>query len=111
LTTEINYAATRMLVEVREGGWSSDQHTPTFSAKDVQTIISFAKGQYRMLYALLAGTGMRMGEVSGLEIDKHIIQDASTIKIQQSVWSGSVQTRKPLTLCERLISLPPLHIC
>src|ERR1700674_402267 len=35
-----------------------------------------------------------MGEVSGLEIDKHISHDASTIKIQQSVWSGAVQTPK-----------------
>ena len=72
----------------------TDQHTPTFSAEDVQTIVSSAKGQYRVLYALLAGSGMRMGEVSGLEIDKHISPDASIIKIQQSVWSGSVQAPK-----------------
>ena len=81
------------------------QHTPTFSAKDVQTIVSSAKGQYRMLYALLAGTGMRMGEVSGLEIEKHISQDASTIKIQQSVWSGSVQSPKTINAM-REIDLP-----
>jgi integrase len=72
----------------------TDQHTPTFSAEDVQRIVSSANGQYQMPYALLAGTGMRIGEVSGLEIDKHISQDASTIKIQQSVWSGSVQAPK-----------------
>lgn len=48
----------------------TDQHTPTFSAEEVQQIVSSAKGQYQMLYALLAGTGMRIGEVSGLEIDK-----------------------------------------
>ena len=72
----------------------ADQHTPTFSGDEVQRIVSSAEGQYRMLYALLAGTGMRIGEVSGLEIDKHISHDASTIKIQQSVWSGSVQMPK-----------------
>jgi len=72
----------------------TDQHTPTFSAEVVQEIVSSAREQYQMLYSLLAGTGMRMGEVSGLEIEKHISQDATTIKIQQSVWSGSVQTPK-----------------
>jgi integrase len=71
-----------------------DQHTPSFSAEEVQRIVCSAKGQYQMLYALLAGTGMRMGELSGLEIDKHISHDASTIKIQQSVWSGAVQAPK-----------------
>ncbi len=70
------------------------QHTPTFSGEDVNKIVSSAKGQYRMLYALLAGTGMRIGEVSGLEIEKHIGQDASTIMVQQSVWSGLVQPPK-----------------
>jgi len=43
-----------------------------------------------MLYALLAGTGMRIGEASGLEIDKHISHDASTVIVQQSVWSGAL---------------------
>ena len=71
-----------------------DQHTPTFSGEDVKKVVSSAKGQYKMLYTLLAGTGMRIGEVSGLEIDKHISQDASTIMVQQSVWSGAVQLPK-----------------
>jgi integrase len=46
-----------------------------------------------------------MGEVSGLEIEKHISQDASTIMIQQSVWSGSVQTPKTINAV-REIDLP-----
>jgi integrase len=70
----------------------SDQHTPTYSADEVQRIVPSAKGQSQMLYALLAGTGMRIGEVSGLEIDKPISHDASTIKTLQSVRSGAVQT-------------------
>jgi integrase len=72
----------------------TNQHTPTFSGEDVIGVLSSAKGQYRMLYALLAGTGMRVGEVSGLEIDKHFSQDASTILVQQSIWSGAVQLPK-----------------
>ncbi len=70
------------------------QHTPTFSCDDVNRVVSSAMGQYKLLYALLAGTGMQIGEVSGLEIEKHISRDASTIMVQQSVWSGSVQTPK-----------------
>jgi len=71
-----------------------EQHTPTFSAEVVQEIVFSAIGQYQMLYALLAGTGMRIGEASGLEIGRHISSDASVIKIQQSVWSGVIQTPK-----------------
>jgi hypothetical protein len=34
-----------------------DQRTPTFTAEEIGTIISKAEGQYRVLYALLPGTG------------------------------------------------------
>ena|SRR2546425_1599386 len=47
-----------------------------------------------MLYALLAGTGMRIGEVLGLEIDKHVSDDHTTIRVRQSVWNGKVQFPK-----------------
>jgi len=39
----------------------------------MSVILLFARGQYRVLYALLAGCGpLRAGEALGLEIDKQI---------------------------------------
>jgi integrase len=45
-----------------------NQNTPTFSTDDVTGIVATSEGQYRVLYALLAGTGLRIGEAAGLEI-------------------------------------------
>jgi integrase len=44
-----------------------------------------------VLYALLAGSGLRAGEAFGLEL-KHLSDDCSTLFIRQSVWNGSVQS-------------------
>jgi len=51
-----------------------------------------AKGQYQMLYALLAGCGpLRVGEALGLEIDKHIFPDCRTLHIIQKAKRGDIQ--------------------
>jgi integrase len=70
-----------------------NQNTPTFSTDDVTGIVATSGGQYRVLYALLAGTGLRIGEAAGLEIGD-ISADGLTLKIRQSVWNGRVQTPK-----------------
>ena len=44
-----------------------------------------------MLYVLLGATGMRIGEALGIEIDKHISDDFSTLLIRQKVWNGRIQ--------------------
>jgi integrase len=70
-----------------------NQHTPTFNAEDVTTIVTKAEGQYRVLYSLLAGTGLRAGEAAGLEVSD-ISADGLTLTIRQSMWNGQVQTPK-----------------
>ena len=42
-----------------------------------------------------AGSGLRVGEALGLEIDKHFSKDFRTLHICQSVWGG--KTQKPKT--------------
>ena len=44
-----------------------------------------------MLYILLGATAIRFGEVLGLQIEKHISDDFSTLYIRQKVWNGRVQ--------------------
>ena len=67
--------------------------TPTFTAEDIAQIVAAAKGQYQILYALLAGTGLRIGEAIGLEVED-VALDASAIRIRQSIWNGQKQTPK-----------------
>jgi integrase/recombinase XerD len=71
-----------------------NQHQPTFSTETVSAIAANAEGQERVLYALLAGTGLRIGEALGLDTGKHISDDCRTLYIRQSVWEGETQTPK-----------------
>jgi integrase len=73
----------------------SNQRQPKFTTETMSSIAQKATGQYRVLYALLAGSGLRIGEALGLEIGKHVSSDATTLHIRQSVWEG--QTQKPKT--------------
>jgi integrase len=49
-----------------------------------QNLLHFpALGQYRVLYALLAGSGLRIAEALGLEIGKHLSPDCSIVFVRQ----------------------------
>src|ERR1700692_4407251 len=70
-----------------------NQRTPSFAGEDLTQIVASAKGQFRLLYALLGGTGLRIGEAVGLEI-QDVSPEASSIRIRQSVWNGQKQAPK-----------------
>jgi integrase len=82
-----------------------NQHTPTFSAENVTKIVASAEGQYRVLYALLAGSGLGIGEAAGLEVSD-VSGDGMKLTIRQSVWNGRIQTPKT-TNAFREIDLHP----
>jgi integrase len=68
------------------------QRQPSATSDGVKAIVAAAKGQYQMLYALLAGCGpLRAGEALGLEIDKHISSDFSTLTVAQKAKRGIIQ--------------------
>jgi integrase len=46
-----------------------DQNTPSFTASEIETILEKAEGQDGLIYALLAGTGRRVGECFALRIE------------------------------------------
>lgn len=50
-------------------------------------IVEAAEGQYRVLFALLAGRGMRIGEASGLHVDD-LDLDNCVIYVRRGVWNG-----------------------
>ena len=70
-----------------------NQKQPTFTAETMSAIVERASGQNQVLYALLAGTGLRVGEAFGLEI-KHLSTDCRTITVEQSCWGKNIQTPK-----------------
>lgn len=82
------------------------QTKPSLTVVEIEQILARAKGRYKVLFALLAGTGLRIGEALGLKIGEHISSDCSTIKVRQSVWRGSIQTPKTQNAV-REIDLPP----
>jgi hypothetical protein len=68
------------------------QPQPSATSDGVKAIVAAAKGQYQMLYALLAGCGpLRVGEALGLEIDKHISSDFRTLAVAQKAKRGIIQ--------------------
>jgi integrase len=70
----------------------SKQNTPCFTAEQVSQIVASASGErLRMATILLASSGLRIGEMTGLEC-KHF--DGSCLKIEQSVWEQKVCTPK-----------------
>jgi len=70
------------------------QRKPSLTTSEVEQILTRAKGRYKVLFALLPGTGLRIGEALGLKLGEHLSGDFSTIRVRQSVWRGSVQTPK-----------------
>ena len=68
-----------------------NQHTPMFTGEEITKIIAKAEKQERIMYALFPASGLRAGELFGLEV-KHFHGDKITVA--QSVWEGRVQTPK-----------------
>jgi integrase len=64
-----------------------------FTEEQLQRIIEGAEGQYRILFALLAGTGMRIGEAAGLHLDD-LDLDNCVIHVRRGVWNGREQAPK-----------------
>jgi len=68
------------------------QRQPSTTCAGMSDILLFARSQYRVLYALLAGCGpLRAGEALGLEIDKHFSEDFRTLCIVQKAKRGVIQ--------------------
>ncbi len=85
----------------------SNQNTPHFTSEVIEDILASTKGYKQMFCALLAGTGLRAGEASGLEIGKHISADFRTLYIRQKVWRGTVEHFLKTNAGRRDVDLSP----
>src|SRR3989442_2708378 len=68
-------------------GKPEDPQQRYFTEEQLKQIIEGAEGQYRVLFALLAGTGMRIGEAAGLHIDDFGL-DNCVIHVRRAGWNG-----------------------
>ena len=67
--------------------------TYNFTVEESLAIIAAAPEQWKSFFWLLAETGMRPGELAGLKLDGVDWQEG-TIRIEQSVWQGKLQSPK-----------------
>jgi integrase len=83
---------------------------PHFTRSQVESILNLAEQPWRTLFIVLALTGMRAGEVLGLQW-ADIDFDHRCIHIRRSAWYGKVQSTKsttsaaPVTMPEKLASV------
>jgi integrase/recombinase XerD len=68
-------------------GKADDLQQRYFTEDQLKQIIKGAEGQNRVLFALLAGTGMRIGEAAGLHIDDLDLENC-VIYVRRGVWNG-----------------------
>lgn len=86
---------------------NKQQKRPSFSSVIVAGLARYPVMLYRVLFILLAATGARIGEMLGIEIDKHISPDFRTIFIRQKVHKGKIQHYLKTDASHRDIDLHP----
>ncbi len=67
-----------------------------FSREEMRRIVATAKGQWKVMFALLATTAMRCGELFGLHVEDLDLENGR-VYIRRSVWNGqevSVKTKR-----------------
>jgi integrase len=69
----------------------SKQDKPTFTAEQVSQVVKEATGRIQMACILFAATGLRAGELLGLEV-RHF--NGASVKIEQEIWSGKKEDPK-----------------
>jgi integrase len=69
------------------------QRRPTVTAAQIEKLVGSVKERYAVLFALLAGTGLRIGEALGLKTTD-LTDDCTVLHVQRSVWFGQEQIPK-----------------
>lgn len=68
-----------------------EQHCPTVDAPDIEGLL--VKGRYAVLFALLSGSGLRIGEALALK-DTDFSLDCRILTVSRSIWHGREQAPK-----------------
>ena len=77
-----------------------------FSVEEIQRILGAAPEPYLTLFWFAAETGMRAGELCGLQVNDLDLR-RRLVRVNRSVWRGRVQSTKS-EHCDRCFALSPL---
>ena len=82
-------------------------NTPCFPPHIMTLLAQWKCQRVRALFIIAGATGARISELLGLEVDKHISADCSTIWIAQQAYRGRVKGRPKTPTSVREIDLHP----
>ncbi len=86
------------------------KQTRFFNGEEARKIITLASEPYRTMFAVAAMTGLRVGEVVGLQ-RADLDLDRRIVHVERSAWYGRVQTvkskasRAPVAMAEALVTM------
>jgi integrase len=88
------------------------QHRPTLTPEQVEQIVARAKPREAALYALLAGSGLRIGEALAIRLDgtedqSHFSPDCRTLYLRSNMWGNQERSRLKTLSSERDVDLCP----
>lgn len=72
---------------------SEDQRRPTVTSGEVEDVLANSKRCYAVLFALLAGTGLRIGEALALKVTD-LSSDCRALHVRRSIWRSKEQSPK-----------------
>jgi integrase len=72
---------------------NAEEEARWFTQEQSQQIVSLSEGMYKVLFAVAAGTGMREGELFGLQVEDVDLANF-LIHVRRSVWEGRQQSPK-----------------
>ena len=70
-----------------------EQHRPTINEMELCETVSSMKERYAVLFSLLAGTGLRIGEALGLKTSD-LSPNCRVFHVRRSIWRGKEQAPK-----------------
>lgn len=82
-----------------------EQNAPCFSRVVMTGLANYEARRERALFTLLGATGPRIGEMLGVEVDKHISRDFRTITFEQKVYKGKLEARLKTAAAYRQVDL------
>jgi len=69
------------------------QRRPSLTEAELGEVLTCASKRWQVLFVLLAGTGLRIGEALGLKTED-LSNDCSTLQVNRSIWHGREQAPK-----------------
>lgn len=70
-------------------------------------LAKYRRPREQMIFIVSAAGGLRIGETLGIEIDKHLSGDSSTISIEQKARRGRIENRVKTRNAKRQVDLHP----